>query len=399
MECAAVKEKLWGRDYIIILVCTFLSSIPFWMLLTAFPIYIIDVFQETEQTAGLMNTVFLLGAVIIRPISGKMVDDYGSKRIIVISMSLFIISNTLYLVIHNINLLLAVRFINGVFFAVSSTSLFTAAAHIIPLSRQGEGIGYASTVANLGTVFGPFIGLSFAGHVLFNWMFIFACLVLIVGLVFALLIDIPETLKETTIVETGVKSRLFEKSTLPLASLMFLMGVSYSSILSFYPIYAREINLLTAASYFFLVYAIASLLSRIIVGIIYDSYGVNAISYPAIISFAIGMLILSQSHTMFFVLGAGVLIGVGYGSLVPIFQTLSIQIAPANRKGAVTATYYTFLDGGISFGSFVLGGLIAHIGYVNMYISVALLIFLSILFYYWIYSINITRVLRRDIAS
>ena len=39
------------------------------------------------------------------------------------------------------------------------------------------------------------------------------------------------------------------------------------------------------------------------------------------------MFILSQAQTSFWFLGAGMLIGLGYGTLIPSFQTIAISAA------------------------------------------------------------------------
>ena len=85
---------------------------------------------------------------------------------------------------------------------------------------------------------------------------------------------------------------------------------------------------------------------------------------------------------------SAVAIGVGYGSLVPLFQTMVIQIATPERRGAATATFLLALDGGISAGSFILGSLVADIGYGNLYLSISAVMFLSLYVYYRIYSAN-----------
>ena len=48
-------------------------------------------------------------------------------------------------------------------------------------------------------------------------------------------------------------------------------------------------------SFFFVVYAVAVLISRPFTGKLFDNKGPNSIMYPTIISFAIGMIILSQA--------------------------------------------------------------------------------------------------------
>ena len=114
----------------------------------------------------------------------------------------------------------------------------------------------------------------------------------------------------------------------------------------------------------------------------FHRFGENVLVYPAIIIFTIGMFILSQAQTSFWFLGAGMLIGLGYGTLIPSFQTIAISAAPNHRRGSATATYFSFFDSGIGFGSFILGIVAAKSSYHNMYFIAAIIVAFTLLLYY-----------------
>lgn len=63
---------------------------------------------------------------------------------------------------------------------------------------------------------------------------------------------------------------------------MVLLGVSYAGIVTFIAAYAKELNLSSAASYFFIVYAGVLLISRPLAGKLLDKKGENIVIYPAI---------------------------------------------------------------------------------------------------------------------
>lgn len=97
------------------------------------------------------------------------------------------------------------------------------------------------------------------------------------------------------------------------------------------------------------------------------------------------MFILSQAQTPFWFLGAGILIGLGYGTLIPSFQTIAISAAPNHRRGSATATYFSFFDSGMGLGSFVLGIVAAHSSYHNMYFIAAIIVAFTLLIYYFLH--------------
>ena len=85
-------------------------------------------------------------------------------------------------------------------------------------------------------------------------------------------------------------------SALRISLVSFFFALVYASIVSFVSVYAEELQLTEVASYFFIVYVIALLISRPFTGKWFDQYGANVIMIPSIISFALGMFLLSQAE-------------------------------------------------------------------------------------------------------
>jgi predicted MFS family arabinose efflux permease len=71
---------------------------------------------------------------------------------------------------------------------------------------------------------------------------------------------------------------------------------------------------------------------------------------------------------------------------VPSIQTLAIQLSPPLRSSAVTATFFSCLDGGIGLGAYLLGGAIHTFGYAAVYEALGFLTLGCILPYYLLYA-------------
>ena len=112
---------------------------------------------------------------------------------------------------------------------------------------------------------------------------------------------------------------------MPIAILMCIFGFAYSSILSFLSSFAEEINLVDAASFFFVMYAAFLFISRPFTGKLFDLKGENKVIYPSILLFAIGLMILSQVQHGAVLLIAGAVIGVGFGTFQSSAQTVAIN--------------------------------------------------------------------------
>ena len=119
----------------------------------------------------------------------------------------------------------------------------------------------------------------------------------------------------------------------PISIVILLASICYSGVLSFINFYAKEINLLEAAAVFFLMYAIAILFSRPFTGPLLDRKGENIIMYPAFVIMAIGLFLLSQASASWMLLLSAALLGLGYGNIQSVCQTLAVKSATLERMG------------------------------------------------------------------
>ena len=62
------------------------------------------------------------------------------------------------------------------------------------------------------------------------------------------------------------------------------------------------------------------------------------------------------------------LLGVGFGTMFPAFNTLFVNLAPNSQRGTATSTYLTSWDVGIGIG-LILGGYIAQLTSFDMLTS------------------------------
>lgn len=377
------KPKLWTKDFLIVSSVNFFLFLTFYVLMVTLTIYTMDNFNASQAQAGLASSIFVLGAVLVRPIAGKKIDKIGRRKMLLGSLVLFLIASIGYFLVNSLSLLLIDRFIQGFAFGLATTATGTIAADIIPNERRGEGTGYFAMSTNLAMAFGPFIGLLITQHFSYSIIFYAASLFAAFSLVASLFMNVPEGDKGGASPQKGFKiSDYFEKRALPISIFIGFAGFTYSSILSYLTSFAKEMDLMDAASFFFVVFAVFLLASRPFTGRMFDVKGENAVIYPSLLLFAVGMVILSQSHHGITLLIAGALIGVGYGTFQSSCQAISIKEAPSNRMGLATSTFFTMYDFGIGVGPFLLGFLIPFTGFKGLFLGMSVFAFVLIGIYY-----------------
>ncbi|MCG5104856.1 MFS transporter [Oceanobacillus alkalisoli] len=383
------REKLWTKDFIMVSTTNFLLFVSFYILMVTLAMYSIEQFNVSGSIAGLASSIFVLGAVLVRPVAGNLIATVGRKKLLIFGLALFLVMALVYFPVNTIAWMLLIRFVHGFAFGITTTATGTIAVDVIPPSRRGEGLGYFATSNNLAMAIGPFVGLITLQYLSQDMIFVITTGMSIIALVTALFMNVPEIESKYLEKEKRQKrfklSDYFEGSALPISIFMLIVGVANSSILSFISTYAVEINLVDAASFFFVMYAVFLLLSRPVTGRMYDEKGENSVMYPSIALFGIGLVILSQASNGIFLLIAGAIIGVGFGTLQSSAQTIAVSTVPHQRVGLATATFFTFYDLGMGIGPFLLGYLIRVTGFRGLYLAMSVIAFLALPIYYFLH--------------
>lgn len=378
------RKPIWTKNFINISISTFFIFTVFYALLTFIPLYVLEDLNGTVAEGGIATSVFLVSAIIMRFPAGMILDKFGKKKVLVISVLFFAISTILYIFVGSLAMLLLLRFFHGIWFSLVTTVAGAIAADIIPPERRGEGMGYYAIAMNLAVVAGPFIALTLQPLVSSKIIFIVFSGIMIIGFICSLFVQVQKMPKETAAPRKLTLSNFLEVKSMPIASVGFLISFAYASIITFISVYAAALGLLQTASFFFVVYAVAMLLVRPFTGWIFDGKGPDYVIIPSIIIFAIGLFTLSFTSSSWLFLLSGAFIGLGYGTLLPSFQTLAIQAADKHRSGYATGTFFAFYDSGVAIGAVALGMIASSFGYSKMYLMLALFVLLIGVYYKWL---------------
>lgn len=397
-----VQPKLWTKDFIIISAANFFVGLNFYLLMTNIAVYALEEFSASQSLAGLASSIFIIGALVFRLFAGKYIEVTGRKRMLYGGLALFLLSALSYFPVENLNLLLLVRFIHGAAYGICATAMATAVMDIIPRERLGEGTSYYTMSATLATAIGPFLGVFVSQQFGFTMVFLMCALFSATSTIIPLFANIPEakiSKKQLEAMKGFNITDFLEAKAIPISIIIFLMGFSYSSVMSFLTSYAGSIDLIDVASVFFLVYAVFILISRPFTGRLFDLKGANLVVYPALITFALGLALLSLTKHGSTLLLAGAIIGLGYGTMVSCCQAIAVKESPRHRVGLATSTYYVCLDGGVGVGPFILGFLIPLVGFRGMYLALAALVLACIFGYYLMHGKKESRRRRDDYAA
>ncbi|MFF3378937.1 DHA2 family efflux MFS transporter permease subunit [Streptomyces sp. NPDC002680] len=142
-------------------------------------------FDASITTVGWASTGFLLAVTATIPFTSWAVDRFGSKRMWIIGLSLFLFGSLLSALAWNAESLIGFRVLQGVAAGVLDPLVLVLLARGAGPARAGRVMGLMGVVLSLGPVLGPVAGGAILEGMSWRWMFLLSLPVGLVALVLA----------------------------------------------------------------------------------------------------------------------------------------------------------------------------------------------------------------------
>ena len=376
------SEKIWTRDFVMICLANLCIFMGFQMTMPTIPLFV-EQLGGDDRLVGAVLGIFTFSALLVRPFAGKMLETKGRRFVFLIGLAIFAFSVGSFGFMGSIGLLFLMRMVQGVGWGLSSTASGTIASDIIPAKRSGEGMGYYGLSGNLALALGPTLGLFLVTVLPFQQLFLICSLLGILAMGMATLIRYRKVEKDPVAALTAKRFDIYEVSALQPSLLIFFISVTFGGIATFLPLYTAEKGV-SGIQWYFLLYALALMVTRLFSGRLYDRKGHRAIFVPSTLLIMTGMLLLAWMPGEAVLYIAAVLYGMGFGSVQPALQAWSIEKTAPHRKAMANATYFSFFDLGVGIGAIVFGQIGYLFGYRSIYVTAAFSILISIIVYLWI---------------
>lgn len=372
------KAALWTREFIGMGFTNLFYFMSQYILIASLPIYMAEEMGGGQWEAGMAMTFFQIGTVAARPFAGRIIDRANKQKLLLGTSCLFLLVMIAFHFADSLGMIFGLRLVHGILFALGTTASATMASMVLPLSRKGEGIGYFAVSGNLAMVIGPMVGLLiiqyFGSYILFSSLGILAVLAIAAGNGKKLPEEVilPDKTKKTKF----TLSSFLDKNALPAVGMSAFVFFAYGGVLTFIPMYTQSLDLAGYSSLFFMVFALIIVVTRPLVGYMFDHNGPDFTVYPGFVFFGIGFVLFSMVEGPVMLLISAAFLGLGFGALAPAAQTIAIRSAPPSRTGVATSTYFWSLDIAVGLSATILGALAMTFGYRYMYgvISVSVVI-------------------------
>ena len=371
--------RLWSKSYIVLLLANLCVYLGFYMLVPTLPAYTKQIGGSNFQ-ASLVISVFSISSLIFRLVTGNAVDTLSKKLIGLIGIIIMAISTISYIWVSVIGIIL-IRLVQGIGWGMISASLATAISDIVPIKRSGEGMGYYSLTTIIAMSLAPIVAIVIMTKYKFEYITVVSIILFGFG---ALLLQQTSMLQIAKSKSTNKKQvidwrNLFERKALLPSFLCFLLTITLCGIMSYIMLFGKELKM-TNIWVYFIGHVSMILITRPLVGKIFDKRGHAIVVLPGAISIISGLIVLSYTNSLTTLVVASLLYGLGYGAVQPSLQAWAVNRSPSDRKGAANGTFLSSMDLSFTIGSLVLSFIAERQSYAVMYrdSSIFMVLFLGV---------------------
>lgn len=377
------SQSLVTKDYMLITLFSFLSSTASYMLFTGIPLYAVSLGAK-NTIAGLMMGIFMITAILFRPIFGIMADYGKRKTVLLIGAFISVAACFSYIFALSIGVLLILRAFNGIGFSATTNASGIIATDVIPPSRMAEGIGFFGISTTVASAIAPALAIYIISYLGYKYLFIIATIISILSLICSYFINYEKNKiipPRPHVKELFHFKNIFEKTAIPTSIVLVLLAATIGSLMTFVPLYAASKNI-NNIGMFFPVYALSLLLTRFFSGKIADRFSVSLVIVPGLITVIISMFLLSTASSLMIFIISAFLYGLGYGMAQPTLNAVMIKMCPIERRGAGNSTFYLAMDIGSGGGAVLWGYISQKLGFSAVYISCGICVFFALIAYF-----------------
>ncbi|MCK4967204.1 MFS transporter, partial [bacterium] len=242
MEQKNVQRNLLSdRNLRLMLAVTLMSVMGVASISPAFP-EIMRALNISGREVGLLITFFTFPGMVLTPVLGILADTYGRKKILVPSLLLFGAAGGMCGFARDFELLLILRFIQGIGMASLGVLNITILSDLYSGAERSRAIGYNGAAVSIGIAVYPVIGgvIAAAG---WYYPFFLSFLGIPAGLLILFYLDNPEPGNNKNIKEylrSAFKTVLNKKVIIIFINSFITFFVLFGTVVIYFPLFLEE---------------------------------------------------------------------------------------------------------------------------------------------------------------
>lgn len=339
------------------------------MLFPVLPRFVENELGGGKLQVGIVFGAYSLGAIVIRPVAGRLGDRFGRRTIMVGGALVFGLTYLLYEPAGAVGgwwLVAVIRWVSGLASAFVYVGQATAATELAPPERQGQALGTYSVAVFAGTTIGPPIGELVLKGAGFSATFLVATAI---GVISGLLpLGVPETRPPGEPDRSRVP--LIHPAARRIGAVNLLAMLAMPAFYAFMTPHAESLGVENVFP-IFVVTSGAVFLARAVGTRLLDAVAPRRIGSISITGFAVACAIVAAVPAVPALYVAALAFSVGFAFYVPATMLVAVERAPATQRAAVVSSLTAFGDLANGAGAFVLGAVVELVGMRGMYGTVS----------------------------
>jgi predicted MFS family arabinose efflux permease len=366
------KARLYTVPYVSLLSVTLLGYIQNFLLQPVLPVLVLS--RGGDATlVGLVVAAFSLPSVVLRPVFGRLVDEWNHRLVYIIGTVGLAISSALYLV-PSLAVLFVVRVFHGTAWAAYNTGGHAGLARLAPADRRGEASGIYNLMPGIGQLVGPTLGLALLAAFGFEVAFLTAAAFAAIASVVVTLgpLGLPTTRVHAAVPATGVVGRLdrfLEPGAVLPMSLEFLFTSAFTLFLVFPPVFAAQAGIpLGDLTRYYPVFGTVLVASRFLLRGLMDRLARETIVIGGSLVAMAALATAAAVPTLGGLTIAGALYAFAAAFTSPTLMAMAIDRSDPKRVGSAMATYSLGFQMALGVGAAIWGVTIDRLGYPAPYL-------------------------------
>ncbi|OYR98190.1 MFS transporter [Lactobacillus taiwanensis] len=375
------RQSIYTKDVILVMAASFFFMFSVMFVTPLINGYAISL-GASAVFAGIITGIMSVVSMFLRPVAGNLTDRFSKYSLSFIGGVLILIGVAGYCFSPSGNWLLLFRLINGTGFVLATVCMTTWLAFLVPRSHVGEAMGFYGLMNALAMALAPALAINLykvIGYKSALWLAVLATILMIVSIQF-----VGNHAKPKIIQNKKRKIKIIQKDALPVAMLTTFFAIPYFITQADIVVYVERQRFSIAVGYFFVIYAIALLLIRIVLKKYFDLIRFGIWFWLSLISMILFLIIATFMVNNCLMGLAAIMLSIGYGVIYSVNQSTALMLAPIEEQGLASSTFYLGLDIGMAAGP-MIGGVTAQNLAPNYFYPVLLIIVPIILIIYFVY--------------
>jgi MFS family permease len=326
------EESLFSRTFLLILAVQFSAGVPF-ATFSLLPKYLLAERHEQPWVLGVSEGAFALVGVLLTPWVGRWLDNWGRRRVLLISLLTATASYWPFAFANDTVAFVVLRAVHGVAFVLEFIACGTLVVDIAPIGRRAEAIGYFGAAGMVTNAAGPAVGEAIAAGPGWGWAFAQCSAWSLLGLYCAR--KLPET---AVSVHGGISEpHIVYSSTLLCAYLGSLaLGVGVGVTRNYVSALALVLGA-TVIAPLLAAFSVGAIVQRAFFGFIPDRIGAERATFLSLLVYGIAVLALAGGSGQGVFVALCLVVGLAHGTAYPAITLLAIQEVGGNARGRATA--------------------------------------------------------------